>query len=195
MINATRLFFPYGGWIDIGLTPDSDGYGNATVSVLAVITYNKGWLALTKCQVADFFIALRKATGREIDEMRVYYDHTNDYLSGTFNISNNGQSLNIIFTDEENDKTGIIHFMMDDVIALLGMERIIDGRISIINVTRKDVDEAIEILAFKCREYPSEVLELACSKYCDGITVELAVNHFQFFMNFVEEVRKNEVSE
>lgn len=181
-----RLHLPYNGWVEIGLLPESDGYGNANVNICVVVSYNDGWIALKRNQLPNFFINLRNNIQRYIPG-RVYYDESDDYLNGRFNIERNGDFFNIIFFDEDNDESYIENFAIEDLIPLLQMESIIAGRVDSISYEMQGVIGVIDETAIKCRHDASSILQLAESWSCDETIVQLAVNHFTFFTGFVAE--------
>lgn len=187
IINATRLFLPYKGYVDIGLTPESDGYGNANVTVTVVIAYGLQWLALKPQQVAEFFVTVREIESYGTVDGQCYFDHE-DSFNGSFKMQNNNKFLEVEFTDEEGDRSRINEFDKDDVIALLTMERVISQQIAAVNTTMKDVVEAIEDIAIKCRGNAGNVKHMAELWHCSKITIEMAINHFTFFFSFVKEL-------
>lgn len=187
IINATRLFLPYKGYVDIGLTPESDGYGNANVTVTIVIAYGRQWLALNPQQVAEFFVTVREIDSFGTVDGQCYFDHE-DSFNGKFRMQNNIKFLEVEFTDEEGDRSRINEFDKDDVVGLLTMERVISQQITAVNTTMKDAIEEIEDIAFKCRGDAAAVKHMAEVWHCGKMAIEMAINHFTFFYSFVKEL-------
>lgn len=191
VLNSTRIFLPYNGWVDIGLYPTSDGNGNAEVTSLIVINYNDGWLSLNKDQLADFFVSIREIGDYETIEGRHYFDRPSN-MNWKFYITKKNDFLNIVFVDDKGDRQSINQFMEDDLIPLIKMERMIVGRIETKEVSAEAVVSTIEDTAMKCYS-AEEILELAEYTHCNPIIFEMAVNHFHFFTDFVEEVKSHDV--
>lgn len=194
LLKCTRLFLPYGyGWIEIGLLPTSDGYGNANVSVVVNIIYGNEWLSLNEIQLAEFFITLREI--ESYHDGQCYFNRTEDSLIGKFYINKFDDFFKIVFAAEEGDQYIISHFMVDDIIPLLKMEKMIDGKIQAIAITMRDVIGVMEQTALKYRDNAEKIKDLAENWHCDDIIFEIAVNYFHFFVDFVDEINKNDVDE
>lgn len=190
LLNEIRLYLPYNGWIEIGFTPDSDGYGNAEITLSIVISYQDGWLSLNERQLTIFFIALREVGKYNDLPGRRYLDGL-EKRNERFHIRKIQNYFNIVFVDGEGDVTTIQKFKEYDVIPMLNMEIIIAERIEAMKLQQSNVIEIIESTAINCIDDSSKILKLAESCFCHNVIVQLAVNHFYFFDNFITE--KNEI--
>lgn len=190
VLNPTRLFIP-NGWIEIGLLPSSDGYGNANVLLVANMIYGDEWISLNDKQLAELFIKIRNigpyfgsTYGR-----RGFYDTYDDPLI-QIDVQKFEAFLRIEFT-EEGEHQVINQFMIDDVTALLKMEKIIQCKMYAINFTMRDVIAIIEETAYNV-ENAEEIKQLCEYSNCNDTVLQLAVNHYHFFTNFVDELNVNE---
>lgn len=59
LLNAIRLFLPYKGYVEIGLSPESDGYGHANAIITMTVVYGNDWISLHENDIAAFFIEIR----------------------------------------------------------------------------------------------------------------------------------------
>lgn len=189
LINAVRLYLPYKGYIEIGLWPETDGYGNASVTTTINIVYGLEWLSLKEEDVAAFFCAVRATGYTNVDG--VFYTAPDPSYHSSFQVRKVEDSLEIIFREVEGDQTAISLFQEDDAIALLKMERIIAARCEYSTLTLRSVIESIEALAIKCNGKAESVKDNLQIWHCDTMELEMATNHFTFFYDLVEEIKRS----
>lgn len=191
MINGFRFFLPCSGWVDVGLTPGSDGYGKPDVKVLVVINYEDFWLASTEIDIADFFLTLR-----EIDCFAnvngQYYYHKETNFEGKVHVDEAETSLNIEYTSAEGDRSFIYNFMKHDLKVLLEMEKAIATKIVIVKVTEQDIVNQIEKCCEDCKGNANEIYRLAEYWYANDTTREMAFNHFNYFYALVNEHKSSQ---
>lgn len=185
-MKACRLFLPYNGWLDIGFTPDSDGHGEVNLTLTIVITYKNGWIALNQRLLVNFIIALREVGGYNNLPNRRYFDELLN-INERFDIKKIDDYFNILFIDGEGDVTAIKHFDEYDVLGMLNIECIIDSRIENLKLQENDTVVAIQALAHECIEDHSKILKLSENQYANNLTAEIAVNHFIFFQELINE--------
>lgn len=142
-------------------------------------------------QIPNFFIALREECSYENVEGRTYFDRT-PYLNIRIQITKHEQAYSILFIDEEGDRMYINDFLADDLIALLKMERTIDARLQAKENCVEETNNKINEVGMQFRENTSNILKAIEYWYTDDIIVEIAVNHFIFFNDFVDEINKNQ---
>lgn len=70
------------------------------------------------------------------------------------------------------------------------MEKLIGTKILSIKPTAREVIENIEDAAQKCLNDVALIGKLSEKLSCNDVDREMAINHFGFFYDFVEEVRK-----
>lgn len=95
----------------------------------------------------------------------------------------------IIFASNEGEIQTIPNFKHEDLMKLVDLEIIIDGRIEYINLGLRDIVEKIEGYADKYSDNPERILDVAACWSCDSILVELACNFTQFFVDLITETK------
>lgn len=192
VLNATRLFLPYSGCIEIGYTTQSDGNGNADVAPIIVIKYGNGWIALNMDQIPNFFIALREECNYENIEGRTYFDRIIP-MNIQIRITKNENSFDVLFIDEMGDNMYINNLLIEDLIALLKLERCVDCCLHAKQISATDINNKITEIAMSLRETPSKILHLTENWYTDPVIVEIGINHLIFFEELIEEINRNSI--
>jgi hypothetical protein len=197
LLHSTRLFIYSKGmaYVEIGLLPSSDGYGNATCRTTIIIYYHGEWIAFDKEQLSEFFVIVREIGNyHDYKEFghRAYFDRSQDPLIGSIKIEMIENFFNIKFTSSEGEEYVINQFMVDDMRHLLRMELPISAKILNTNIGCDDVNKKIEDMAVQCSHNTEEIVKLTEIWGCDGFVFDLAMNHFPFFDQFVcEKIRNN----
>lgn len=188
LLNAIRLFLPYKGYVEIGLSPESDGYGHANAIITMIVVYGNDWISLHENDIAAFFIEIR---GYYSAVNGSFYSEPSEDFRGNFEIQRNGALLHILFREEEGDECTITGFHEDDAIALLEMEKIIAGRLDHVASTINSLIEVIHGLVTRCDGFAELIKRGAANWYCDNIEVEMVTNHSSFFYDFADEVKRS----
>lgn len=186
LLNVTRLFFG-DGFVEIGLKPFTDGYGNPDVNIVVVINYNNKHLELNTDQLYDFFVTIRFVSSYESYANRRYFNYTGDYLAGKFNITRNDEYFDIQLIESEGDTSRIEQLHADDLRALLKIECVIDGRIGNVGFDIEDVIGKISDIVEKYVENPNHVQISAESQHVDRTIPELVANHGSYLEDLIRE--------
>lgn len=188
LLNAVRLFLPYKGYVEVGHSLSSDGYGNVSAEITMTIAYGDEWLSLREHDVAAFFCGIRDHGYWEV--AGTYYGEPASDFRGFLQIEKSGATFNILFREEEGDECSIKAFQEDDVVGLLKMEPVIAGQLESAASKITSVIEDIEGVVRRCEGDPEIIKINAKNWHCDPIEVELAINHFQFFFDLINEVQR-----
>lgn len=184
LLESTRIFLSC-GWMEIGFSPSSDGYGNADVTITIVIMYRDEWICFTDTAFIPFFNTLREANSLPI------VDHTSDFSTDKFDMIREGDFFKITLSGAEGKQEVINQFVIEDVHLLLNKETSIASKIDIIRMKKREIVETIEDTAERYRGNVDGILLLTENMHCNGIIFEIGVNHFKFFTDFVAEIIKN----
>lgn len=180
----------------LGLRPRSNGYGEAIVSVCVVVVHGNEWVELTLDQLPTFFVALRKAGDYANFGIHAFDRPCNDfYINGKCDVIRNGDCFEITFTDGEYETQVLSAFPEGDLTTLLTMEAVIDGRVFLLTRFESPrAAEALNALVLKFRLEPSKIREAVADYMYNNIDVELAMNHYEFFLTVVKEFFNNNES-
>lgn len=175
----------------VGLLPDTDGYGEAVATILFVLVHNGACIMLNRYQMATFFIALRNAGRYFMLGYHVFDKQLNDfYTHGRCDVEKVGESpirFNIIFTNGEYDQTRLNDITEADIMRLLELETVIEGRMYNLKLSIDDVLGVINDCVMKYRHNACKIREDSGRWSQDDIEVELAWNHFTTFSMLVSE--------
>lgn len=131
----------------------------------------------------------------------VKYSHSAGSPRRAFNSKKGGQNgewqiikhtddqYNIIFTSNEGEVQTIPYFMLEDIMKLVDLQYIIDGRIDLLTFGLREMIEKIEGYVDKYSNDPYKILHDADSWSSDGVIVELACNFIEFFITLVRETK------
>lgn len=169
-----RLYIPNGN-VEVGLFPNTDGYGNVVTKPMVIINYDDEWLALDDVQTRRVFFISVHDTGYSFSpDRRCWFERSNDPLIGAFKMFiKNDNFVSIDFTEPEGEKQFIQQFWISDLSELLKLEPIICGRIEAVKIQSREFVET----ARHCLENGSEIMLLAANWRCSDIIVDVAVNH------------------
>lgn len=172
---------PWGGYVEVGLQPESDGYGNSNLTTRVIISSGLEWLSIKGQDIDGFFVEL----GR-ISEQR----EANSDSVGLFEANAVGEGIQMGYTEEECEKT-TLYIERTNVDSLIQMAEVIHGCIESIGHRIREMAEAIDALAVSYSENVSKILRDAEIWFADELVVEMAINHFTFFQQFVKEYKKS----
>lgn len=191
LLNGTRLFLPYYGYVETGLSPKSDDFGNADVDTEIVISGKTGWLCLNSVEIVEFFLFIRDVDTFSSIDGRTYFpdDHYVNF-GGVFKIVMSTDSITIEYVDAEGEKNSVV-MDLNDLKHLLSVENLFPGFIQRTDIAKRDTVNAIENLAMECNGNSDEVKRRCMYWWCSNIVFEMAHNHFHFFSEYVDEYQRS----
>lgn len=176
-------------YVYTGIRLNTTGYGTAEVSTELVLVCKNEWISLGINQIGTLFAALRKFEAFEYIGYSSFVDKSGDfYLGGRCDVEKCGEGLtNIAFTDGEHNQTHINGVGDADIIRLLELEAVLDGRLYRLKLKLNDVCGYVDNAVEKYRHNAAEIKEDSRRWCCDSVVVQLAWNLFDTFTLLVHE--------
>lgn len=185
---SVRLFTTNGS-VEIGYIPTTDGYGNAEVDVTIMINHGRQFLVLNAAEMDELLFAVyRWYHYRRIgDQQRSVHGYHN-HINGECVVSqNDGDDFSITFTCNEGTIQTLTNLKYEDIHKIHELRWIIQSRIEFYQIMGREIVDEIEKFADKYRSEPQRILRDASNYLCDGVLVEIAMNFFKFFADFINE--------
>lgn len=187
LIESVRMAFGLNAWIEVGFTPTTNGYGECYVTTSIVIAANNSWLCLNEMEYGAFSALIREDRDFMAVSGAAWHGDSIE-IDGTFEIDKREDWISISYKKEGNED--VISMSADDVIALLKLEKIAVGKMENIASVKSELIQRIETLASQCED-AYKIKSLAEDWVSSDITRELATTHFDFFYDFVKEMKDN----
>lgn len=184
LINSSRIHFPKNGYIEFGILPSIED-GNVRLSSRAMIVAGKSWIILDDEEAANLFIFLRRQKKfSNISGADEYHGTIAENFGGVFFLrKENIHKYELLFMNERDEYSGT-YLEHTAIVYMLENEMIINHQILRLALSCGDLLEKLDIMAIDCDGDASAVKKMA-QKSSDTLPMEMALNHFDFFNNFI----------
>lgn len=179
------------GSVDIGYYPQTDGYGNADVSVRIIINYGREFIVLNESEMTELLDVVENVKYRHsIGDLQRVFNGKNGGINGEWLIKKQPYDRYIIiFTSNEGENQTIPYFMHEDMMKLIDLKFIIEGRIECMSFGLREIVEKIEGYADKYSNNPYKIFDDADCWFSDRVVVELTCNFMEFFISLITETK------
>lgn len=185
LINSSRIYFPMNGYIEFGILPSIED-GHVILSSRALIVAGLSWMILDEEEAANLFIFLRnKKKFSNVSGEDYYHDFIANDFKGTFLLrKETTNQYQLFFMDEKEEVSGV-YLERDAIVNMLVNEKIINNQILRSTLSCDDVMEKLNIFAIYCDGSAEKIRIMASNIHSDGLSVEMATNHYDFFNEFI----------
>lgn len=182
LLNGIRVFSPYYGYVEVGMTPSSDGYGNVIVDNVIVISGTTGWLCLKPKELIEFFLSVRQVVTLNSVPGQIYFqdDHGVNF-AGTFQIEVNAETIRVEYEEEEGDKNSVV-MDLADITHFLTIENLFQTIIHRTSTAIPDTINTIQNLAIECNG-DSKALKRMCQYWWHNKNVKLYKSVSRIYTN------------
>lgn len=153
-----------------------------------VIANNNSWICLNGIEYAFLSQLIRKNEEFRAVDGHTFYGDEIMKIDGNFELQKEEDWISIKYSKEGDENT--IGMCFADIIAMLKIEKIVNGKMQNIAVEKGNVIVEIETLASKFRDDAYLIKRSAEDWFCTDIVREMSTTHFQFFFDFIQELSK-----
>ena len=180
----------------MGYDLKTTGYGGADISIVTNVVFGNQWMCLNQTELGKFYAFLKKCP--PFSSMAINGTCEDEdcgdspQFFGKFEMMNENGRFNIIYRGEEGEFQRLNGLTERDVIDIISLNLILEGRQILMTVGMRSLVDDIESKAYEYRRNIELLRDLISVPHYDERIVELVVNHSIFLGELIYEINEQE---